>query len=509
MNSTIYPSKFFYLSLLKKLRRETARYDIIYFAKYYLGHMVRDEMPFFHKEIYSLLQKENRLGIAAPRGFAKSTLTQIIYGLHCLLFNEGEDIVSISASADLADEWVRKIKMELENNEKIKQDFGAVFQWGDNISKRWTHNHLIIHKGEKVFSQIRSRGRGCQIRGFRPTKVFCDDLEDDELVRSEDRRKELREWFLGALLNVLRVDQQIIFIGTILHPLSLIAKIIGKRDEFVNWETKKYKAITDGKSIWEERFPLKDLLKRKFEIGTYAFEAEFQNNPIASDICLWRPEWIKTYEKIPKIKETFIAVDPATSLKESADYWGIVVWGIGYDNRIYELESIKGRWGTWDAIDRLIRLYQKYEPLRMGVEKEKIEMIMKPVLLKEARKRGVYMRLVSLELGKYKEGQKRVSRDKFARAMTIIPLFENDFVRVRSQDLIDQISVFPTGDEDDLVDAAVHGLHLIQRYSAKANIFKDLFKTRKQVTSFEIKDNRMPCLAPPIGKQKPRGDWRL
>ena len=507
------PNKLYLYTLLKKLRRETARRDILYFAKYYLHDYIKDETPLFHKEIYKLLQTENRLAIAAPRGFAKSTITQIVYGLWCLLFNEGDDIISISLSADLANDWVRKLKFEFEGNERILEDFGGILDWGEKKSKRWTADHLVIQKDGRVYSQVRARGRGCQVRGLRPTRVFCDDLEDEQLVRSEEQRKQLKQWFLGALMNVLRVDQQLVVIGTVLHPVSLLNKMMKKKEEFASWTVRKYQAITEGESIWEKRFPLKELLRKKFEIGTYAFQAEFQNEPVASDICLWRPHWIKTYKKLPEIIETFMGLDPAISIRESADYTAAVIWGIGVDGKIYEIESVQGRWGTWDFIDRVIKLYLKHKPIRIGIEKEKIEMVIKPVLLKEARKRGIHLPVHSIELGSYKAGQKRASRDKFSRAMTIIHLFEQDLVRLKSQDLIDQLSMFPTGEGDDLVDAAVHGLHMIQRYSAKASVFRKTVVTARRildsVESFVIKDNKMPCLSSIEECFERSNDWRI
>lgn len=337
-------NQFLVSAIIKKARRDRAKDDIQFFAEYYLPHVLTDRSPDFHREILNLSQKEKRLGVAAPRGFAKTTIIQIVYGLYCLLFHEEEDILSISQSAQLAEDQVRKIKYEFENNKQIKNDFGGILQWGEKDSKRWTNSHLIIQKEGRIFSQIRARGRGCQVRGLRPSKVFCDDLEDEELVRSEEQRKYLKEWFLSALLNVLKIDQQLIVIGTILHPLALLADIIDKKEQFKGWETRKYKAIVDGKSIWEERFPMIDLMKRKEEIGTYSFEAEYQNNPISSDICLWRPEWIKKWEKLPRITKKFIALDPATSTKESADFSALTCIGQGEDGNIYEIELIKGRW---------------------------------------------------------------------------------------------------------------------------------------------------------------------
>jgi predicted phage terminase large subunit-like protein len=503
-----------YSAILRKARRDRGREDILYFAQYYLPHIFTNTTPLFHKEILSLLRTEKRLGIAAPRGFAKSTIVQLVYGLHCLLYNDMEDILTISQSSNLAEDWLRKLKFELEGNEKIKNDFGGILRWGEKDSKRWTEQHLIIQKDNRVFSQIRARGRGCQVRGLRPTRVFCDDLEDEEMVRSEEQRKYLEEWFLGSLLNVLRNDQQLVVIGTVLHPIALLTKIIEKRDQFSQWNTRRYKALIDGnKSLWDDRFPVAELLRRKAEIGTYAFEAEFQNNPVSSDICLWRPEWIKRYEKLPEIKLCFSALDPATSTKESADYSAMTAWGIGTDNNIYELESQKGRWGTWELVDRVIAFYQKHNPIRFGIEEIAFQGVMKDLLIRECIKRGIKrIPIEGITLGSYtgKEPNVKQPKDKYTRALSIIHLFEQGSVYLRSQSLIDQLSMFPTGSEDDLVDSAVYGLMMIQKYAPikiMVNNPNNQYYHQGQ-KSFEIKDNTMP---PMVDLSKPvrLKSWRI
>jgi predicted phage terminase large subunit-like protein len=498
-------------ALFRKQRRDKARGSLEFFAGYYLPHILEDATPYFHKEIYNLLGTENRLCIAAPRGFAKSTITQLIYGLHCLLYQENADILTISQSSSLAEDWVRKIKFELESNDRIKSDFGAILQWGDKDSKRWTANHLIIQKGERTYSQIRARGRGCQVRGLRPSIVICDDLEDEEMVRSEDQRKFLKEWFLGALLNVLKPDQQLIVIGTMLHPLALLGEIINKKEQFGGWTTRKYVALTDGKSLWEARYSAKALLQRKLEIGTYAFESEFQNNPISSDICLWRPDWVLRYETLPEIKIKFAALDPAASIKERADYSSMTCMGVGTDEKIYEIETLKGRWGTWDLIDRIIKFYLKHKPIRFGIEEIAFQSIIRQVLLREARNQGVVIPVEPITLGKYtgKEKQRRSPKDKYTRALSVIHYWEQGLVYLKTPDLIDELSLFPTGSHDDSVDSCVWCMMMIKKY-APLRVMIESPKLPQEIRGFEVKDNTMPCLASIEELFADRGtDWRI
>jgi len=361
---------------------------------------------------------------------------------------------------------------------------------------------------------MRARGRGCQVRGLRPTCVVCDDLEDEEEVRSEEQRKFHKEWFLGALLNTLKTDQQLVVIGTILHPLSLLAEIIGKREQFEKWETRKYQALENGKSLWAARFPVADLLKRKSEIGTYAFEAEYQNNPISSDTCLWKPEWVKKYEKLPeKIIKVFAALDPATSTKESSDFSAIVVMGVGEDNNIYELFSDRGHWGTWELIDKIIKTQKDYNPIRFGIEEGALTNIIRPVLIKKTEMdKTLRIPLESISLGRYTGEQRKIKQatDKYSRALSVIHYWEQGAVYLKNQDLIDEIATFPTGSHDDFVDACVYCVKMIMRYSPISVMIKRE-ERQGEIKSFRMVNDQMPCLAPPISETfgRIKNSWKL
>lgn len=489
-----------------EIRRRRAKIDPIFFAEYYLSHHLKSKTPDFHKEIYALLD-EQRLAIAAPRGFAKSTIVQIIRGLQVLLTGKSEDILTISQSGSLASEWIRKIKIEMETNQRIQEDFGQLYKWGPEISRKWTEDHLTIDdETGRTINQVRAKGRGCQVRGFRPTRIFCDDLEDDELVRSSDQRQKLAHWFKGALMNTITLDQQVIIIGTLLHPLALLKEIIDTKEEFRDWKTRTFKALTDGKSIWEEKWPTEKLKRRKMEIGTYAFEAEFQNNPMASDSVLFRPDWIQTYEGIPgNIAFKVLIVDPAASEKESADETGMVVLGLTEDQEIYELDTLSGRWGIWDLIDNILAMYEKWEPDKIGIEKVAFQGVIKPILQREAGKRKIIsLPVKQITVGTYSSKEKKEAKDKWTRAFKITHFFENKRVFLKSRKLIDQLMVFPTGDLDDLVDAMVYGLLMLKEFNSKTNIFKAKVPNQNKGAIY-VQDP----WAPPPYSWKPRVDWRV
>src|SRR3990167_1333984 len=452
-------------ALESAINREKARKDPLWFAETYLSHLLTAEIPDFHREWYKLFQTESRLAIAAHRNFAKSHVLVIIHGLWRLLTGENEKILAISQSDTLAKNWVRLIKQEMEANELILRDWGESFTFGPEISQKWTENHISLDRNGRVFNEMLSRGKGTQIRGFRPSRVFCDDLEDDLELRNEENRKHNKEWFLGPVMNTIKTSDQIIILGTLLHPLCLLKEIIDKKPPFQGWNTKKYAAIMDRKSIWPQRWPLEELRKRMDELGMWTFNKEYMNDPQFTDDVIFRQEWLNTYEELPKIIKKVMGIDLAASQKRTADYTAYVVWGEAEDGKIYCLEAAHGRWGTFEQIDRFFQAGKKHSISEALVEEGLLWHSIGQPLIQRARDKGIYFQLTPIKLGAFNERQQKQSPDKVTRAYRVLPLFEQKRVLFRKdqREIFEEFATFPTGQHDDLVDAAVLGLFSLTR----------------------------------------------
>lgn len=455
--------------LLKQIQAEQLKRkckdDLTLFADTFLSHVLKCKTPEFHREIYELLKTETRLALAAPRSFAKSTITDVIYTLHCLLYGTREDILIISNSGALADEWVRKVKLELELNEKIKEVFG------EQQSEKWTQDHIILRNG----NQLRAKGRGYQIRGFRPTKVILDDLEDDEMVRSKEQRDKLGEWFLGALLNTLEPNQQLIYIGTLLHPLSLLKRIVcGDDPMFNSWTKRLFKAIVRGQnseiqSIWPEKWPLEELLKRQAEIGTHKFEAEFMNNPIADSTVVFHPDTYKYYETIPeddKIESIVTGFDLIGSTKEfeTKDYIAFITLAKTQSKKIYCVDARAGHWNQDELLEQFFSINKDFKPQVFIGEETSFQQIVAEYLIKEARRQDIYLPIQGVKLGSYTENDPlRKAKDKVSRALTVQHIFTQGlfYLKRNQRTFYEELSTFPASDYDDQVDAMVHALHVL------------------------------------------------
>src|SRR3990172_4982837 len=259
-------------------RKQLANEDILFFAKYYLAKHVRTNIPQLHKEWYSFLKNEG-IVIAAPRSHAKTTVFSLVYPLYCILFQKKKYLVLISDTYQQAEEYLGSIIQELEENRRIIEDFGKIAGYlppSLEEKKKWTVKEIVTLTGIKVIARgWKSKLRGLKYAGYRPDLIILDDIENDENVQSEDQRKKVRNVFYKSILNLGDTKTQIIVVGTILHYDSLLSNLIIKSPP--SWKSKLYRAIVNDRPIYPERWSLELLEKRRGEIGTIAFEQEFQN----------------------------------------------------------------------------------------------------------------------------------------------------------------------------------------------------------------------------------------
>lgn len=462
------------LALLEELDRlkrvDKTADDLAEFVKTYLAPHIPSTVPKFHYEIYNLLSVFHpRTLVIAPRGFAKSTLTSRFLPLNAILTGKAKDVIIVSATVALAKEHLRMIRQELEVNNLILQDFGY------QKSEKWTEDHLILNNG----AQIRAKGRGFQIRGFRPDLIICDDLEDEEVIYSKEQRDKMEAWFFRTLLPALKPSQRLVYIGTILHQYSLINKLKEKSE----FQVKIYRALTDDKSIWEELFPTEYLKKLRTEMGLYAFEAEYQNNPIALENQPIKPEYLDCQDlSLPK-RLRVMAVDPAISEKEVADYSAIHVFDrteqkttSGTTKMQFKcIARDKAHWGVDALSERIIEMFLTYKPDRILLEEFAYQKVLRFILINKSRERNIFLPISTAVVHRVENTGRTDKRplDKMTRLLQVLPLFEQKLVYIPFEETKQELLGFPFGDHDDEVDAAVYALYFLMKYQSPATIVKD------------------------------------
>jgi hypothetical protein len=447
---------------------------LLKFASTFLKSHTLDEtsglpIPFstFHEELTTLLTDplNLRLSIAAPRGHAKSTLVSFFYVIHQALYAKKKNIVIVSSSEDMAIRFLRRIKTELEYNRQILLIFGP------QKSEKWSETEIILNNGVS----IHAKGRGAQLRGLisgsrRPDLIILDDIEDEELVRSEIRRADLESWFNGTVLPTLTPKiGQLVFIGTILHQDSLLNNVLTNYQEFT---TKKYAALLpDDNPLWPERFTKEFLHQVRSSFAKRhqlpQFFMEYMNDPTPPDTAFFDMNQWHYFDKQTildnrKSLVVEVVIDPGGgSVRNTADDTAIVVGATDVNTgKSHILEIVSAKMGTdtnW-LIEHLFRINDAYGPHIFIMEKTQASNFIMPTLTYAMQQRNQHLpiRLVTPPRG---AGQRAGMTDaKFQRISALVQPSKNGDILILPEHtkLVSQAASFPRGKHDDVLDALAY-----------------------------------------------------
>jgi len=280
----------------QKERKARAETDRDFFNRTYFPHYFTKPSSALHKyfaERYrDMINRAIETGEgdkeanAAPRGNAKSTDSTFGLPIWCAAYRKRRYPLIVSETRAQGEAFLSFIKVELESNERLKQDFPDLVGEGPV----WRADQIITRNGVK----IQAAGAGQKLRGLRhgacrPDLVIGDDLENDEAVESAEQRRKLEAWFFKALMKIGQPDTVYIVVGTVLHHESLLQKLLEKP----GWKGRKFKAVLQWASNrklwdeWERIFSDLTVGKEEAETRADAFFAQHQEAMLAGTLVLW------------------------------------------------------------------------------------------------------------------------------------------------------------------------------------------------------------------------------
>jgi predicted phage terminase large subunit-like protein len=216
---------------------------------------------------------------------------------------------------------------------------------------------------------------------------------------------------------------------------------------------------------------LPELQRRRFFEGLYTAD---------NDNALWRRKDIKVVSP-PDLKRIVVAIDPATTSNAGSDITGIIVAGIGVDQRAYVLADDSGKYRPEEFARRAVSLYDTYDADCIVAEVNQGGDMVDALVKAAAKGRVIPYRGV------------HASRGKHIRAEPIAALYEQGKVHHADEftKLVDQMCAFTMdfdrkqqGYSPDRVDALVWAL---------TDLFPGMTKRRKvdQGPVFIPRINRM------------------
>lgn len=492
------------------LRRKLGAIDMEFFGRAYFPHYFSRPSPEFHRELDAIWQQGVlkgrypltaadtktisrlpgvRRAVAAPRGHAKSTNLTFKGTMHSTLYGYKHYPIIISDSSEQAEGFLDNIRMEFEENTAILEDFGplAGSVWRSNVLVTKTNIKIeAIGSGKKI--------RGRKHRNWRPDLIILDDVENDENVRTPEQRKKLKDWFDKAVSKCGDDYTDIVYIGTLLHYDSLLAKTLANPayrsikykavirfsqadDLWQQWETiftdlsnddreadalaffQAHKtAMLEGTQVlWEEKLSYYDLMVMRVSEGEASFNSEEQNEPINPDDCLFMEEWFEYYNEAEinfrdPVFDFFGFIDPSLGKTKRSDFSAIVTLAkhrsSGYmyvvdadierrhPDRIIADVLAKERW---------LRASFGHGYRKLGAETNQFQWFLKEELAKASAKAGLYLPIEEVQQ----------TSDKVMRIQTLQPDVKNKYIKFnrRHKRLLEQLTQFPMGAHDDGPDA--------------------------------------------------------
>lgn len=415
-----------------------------------------------HDILFQLLDDDSKqkVAIAAPRGFGKTTLNTIVYPAKKILFNEKHFIMPVSATASSALTQGENLKRELLTNLDIIRLFGPMKSEVFSKDQWVTANNIMILP----------RGAGQQVRGqlfhrYRPDLIIVDDLETTEGVQSDEQRKKLKEWFYSDLCNCVdrsSKDWKIVYIGTVLHEDALLTELL----EDPTWASIRLEICDDEfKSNWpdfmssEECKQLYEEYKRKGQSDV--FFREYRNLPISTEDATFKGDLFKYYDENdesfkPKDLLNAVIVDPAKTTNLHSAESAIVGWGVDRSgHKLYVRDVVSGKFRPDHLYDEIFNMVKVLNAQILAIEVTSLnEFIVQPIK-NEMRVRGIFPRFVELK-----------ARDKKdTRVAALAPFYRLGYIyhNPRCCDKLEsQLLMFPRSKYWDVMDAAAYIVELLE-----------------------------------------------
>lgn len=417
--------------------------------------------PAFHFDLWDMFTDAHPLvAAAAPRSHAKSTAGTFAYSLASALFRVDKYIIIVSRTYTISVEFVRSIKMTLENNEKLRRDFGIEkfeIDAEDDVIVTCRDGYQFRIKALAFLGSVRGINWGTQ----RPTLVIVDDAEDDEQVLSQERREKAMNWMLAALLPV--VDQQVgrvRVVGTFLHNDAMLVNLCSSD----SWMSRVWEAHNDDFSqiLWPEMFTadkLKSIRQRYIDAGKLElYNMEYRNKVVDTSSGFFRKDEfvpMEEHEKTDAFKKSltwYASGDFAISTKERRDYTVFFHVGFDYTFTMYVYFVLRERMDGPRILDEMYALQNGLFPPELWfLEKGAISMALEAGIDARQRQSGTFLNIQPMPAIKDKitrarplQARMRAKKVKWDTSADWFPEIQTEFLE------------FPRGKHDDAVDSLAH-----------------------------------------------------
>jgi predicted phage terminase large subunit-like protein len=329
-----------------------------------------------HERIIRHLEDRQATLDLCPRGSGKTRIGTIGYAAWRALQNPDLRILIVSDTDDHAVRFLGTIKSAFESSPLVTAAFGKL------EGEKWTDHEITLAGRTAILTEATITALGMYsgaVTSGHYDIIIADDLVNFKNSRTEGLRNTAKEWFRSTLLPTLIPGGEIHVLGTRYHYLDLYQMVI---DE-LGYDTLVQPAIVvdeEGRerSIWEAYMPLEDrtgpdgkttdgLRTVREDLGSVHFGLQYQNDvALLKEGEIFHYEWFRYYDvehddegeawavcddgyrvRVRDLAK-FGGVDPATSKRDTADFFTFAVNGVERGvspklRRYFLLDMVRGK----------------------------------------------------------------------------------------------------------------------------------------------------------------------
>ena len=346
------------------------------------------------------------------------------------------------------------------------------------------------------------------LTGIRGDRVIIDDPHSVDSAASETQRQTEVTTFLEAIPTRLNdpIRSSIVIIMQRLHEEDVSGIILDKQLGYdhlmLPMEFDPARAFPTklgfidprteaGELLFPERFPAEVVARDKRVMGPYATAGQFQQEPTPRGGGVIKREWWRLYEAnvFPPMEYVVASLDTAYTIKAENDFSALTVWGLFSGAQAQRIDAYATRGGQRrDTQDAMNMFDEAAQVLHKGPEgprgdqprlmlmdgwQERLELHdLVEKVAKSCRRLKVDLLLIENKAAGHSVAQeiRRLyshedwgvqmydpkTLDKLARLYSIQHLFAEGIIyapdRAFADMVIQQVSVFPKGKNDDIVD---------------------------------------------------------
>lgn len=389
--------------------------------------------------------------LLCPPQHGKSKITSERFPAYLLGLNPGMDVVSASATAQLAEKFGREVRNCISSTE-YRALFPETRLAEDSQAKGlWNTEHGGGYYAVGIGGAL--MGRGGELG------IIDDPFSTWEDAQSELQRDKAWDWYTGTFYNRIRPGAPIIVIQHRMHEEDLVGRLLEQQHSGGDrWEVVELPALLEDPP-WPERYDREALERIKRISGPRKWSALYLQNPTPDEGTFFQRSWFEFFD--PRDMKTGYAYTTADfAVTEGAGDFTEIATHRYLDGTLWlACEGWRGQTTAEHWFEQLIDQFGRHKPMCFFGESGPIRRSIEPFLTRRMRERRTFSRLEWLPRG----------HDKPTCARPLQAMASAGKVKIADTEyghnLLTQMLQFPAGMRDDAVDmAALMGMAIDQAH---------------------------------------------